>query len=293
MSGEADLLVIGDAMIDISVKPPRHRVGGAWASDILVSPGGLGNVAVSASSCGAITGFAGAVGNDAFGERYRMNLESNNVRTHLKISSSGTGLCVNLVWPDGERTMYTRRGANDDFRAHDLTEDTLQEYKMIFLSGFSLETGRSSSQIMEVTRKAREIGIRIALSGGAYNIIEQEMARFRELARLSEILILNDKEAAAFTGECELSKEIELLGRTTDTAVITTGPRGCIASLDGNTREFLTQETPVVDSTGAGDTFAGTFLGHLLRGEQASEAIKRALDAASQSVGHLGPRENQ
>ena len=288
-----DLLVIGDAMVDVTVKPSQGRRGGAYPSAILVSPGGLGNVAVAAAFSGARVGFVGKVGNDVLGQMYESDLRSNGILSFVRRCHLSTGICINFVHPGGERTMYTSRGANELLASRDVPDRLLRQTRMIFVSGFSMETANSATQIERICRRAKELGREVAVGGGAFNLIARRRERFCRLARdVADILILNEQEALTLTGKNAVAPALTALGGIVKFLVVTMGERGSALYRDGSSAHIplSSPRRKAVDTTGAGDVFAGTLLAGLLAGEDPTESIRLAHLRAGQSVTHLGPR---
>lgn len=287
--------MIGDAMVDVTVKPPRSRTGGAYPSAILVSPGGLGNIAVAAALSGARVGFVSKVGNDVLGDMYESDLRSNGILSFVRRCGlpTGTGICINFVHPSGERTMYTSRGANELLASQDVPDRLLRQTRMIFVSGFSMETANSATQIERICRRARASGSQVAVGGGAFNLIAGRRERFRRLASDNAgILILNEQEALALTGRNALKPALEALAAIVRFLVVTMGQRGSALYRDGSLTHIPSPSPrkKAVDTTGAGDVFAGTFLAGILRGKDPVESIRQAHLRAGLSVTHLGPR---
>ena len=102
--------------------------------------------------------------------------------------------------------------------------------------------------------------------------------------------ILNELEGEALSGRKE-SEEIcrEMLRKfPAEFVVLTLGPRGAIyADRSGTTRQAA-YDVPVVDTTGAGDTFTGYFLSAFAQGKNRAECLKWANAASSLAVGREG-----
>jgi sugar/nucleoside kinase (ribokinase family) len=110
--------------------------------------------------------------------------------------------------------------------------------------------------------------------------IELKKERVAEVISRLDILILNDAEARQFTGRVGLKSAADyILGLGPRAVVIKKGEHGALLF----TREeiFSAPGLPlekVVDPTGAGDSFAGGFIGHLARtGETSFAALKQAV----------------
>jgi hypothetical protein len=72
--------------------------------------------------------------------------------------------------------------------------------------------------------------------------------------------------------------------------VVTSGADGCTVIDRGGTAHIPAAAIRAVDATGAGDTFAGSFLGHLLAGAEPLIAARSAAQAAAGSCLHWGAR---
>jgi sugar/nucleoside kinase (ribokinase family) len=102
----------------------------------------------------------------------------------------------------------------------------------------------------------------------------------KEGLRLTDVLTINDEEARMLSGEYALpaaAKKILEMGPRY--LVIKKGEHGAL--LFGEDQVFYAPALPldeVVDPTGAGDSFAGGFLGHIARsGDISFKNMKRAL----------------
>lgn len=107
--------------------------------------------------------------------------------------------------------------------------------------------------------------------------ISGKLPTLREVIKRCDILILNDEEARELTGRSNLmtaTREIVTMGP--QTAIIKKGEHGAL--LYHNEKFFFAPAFPlekVVDPTGAGDTFAGGFLGYLAKANDFSERTLR------------------
>ena len=125
--------------------------------------------------------------------------------------------------------------------------------------------------------------------------IDHTPALLRELIRRTDVLTVSDQEAFALTGEHVLLKAVEGLQKQGATyIIIKRGEHG--AMLFYEDKKFFTPALPltkVCDPTGAGDTFAGGFIGYMAQTEDISfENMKNALvyatTLASFSVEQMG-----
>jgi sugar/nucleoside kinase (ribokinase family) len=106
----------------------------------------------------------------------------------------------------------------------------------------------------------------------------------------ARVLIVNRREAAVLTGACAPAEAAERLAEVADTAVVTLGPEGAVAVVDGRAVTAPGIDAgPVLDTTGAGDLFAAALAWGDLSGAEPEVAIRWANLYAGLSVGaHTG-----
>jgi ribokinase len=96
-------------------------------------------------------------------------------------------------------------------------------------------------------------------------------------------LFLNEREARELSGTKSLKRALDALARRVRGIVIKLGPRGAIAALDGVRAQAPAPRVRAVDTTGAGDSFAGGFVSAFLRGATLLDCLRlgNACGAAS------------
>lgn len=107
--------------------------------------------------------------------------------------------------------------------------------------------------------------------------IDSKRDALLEVVKRCDIMLLNDAEARQLCNTVSLQKAAkELMGMGVKRVIIKKGEHGCLMFSNGN--YFAAPAFPleiVRDPTGAGDTFAGGFVGFLARSEELSEEIYR------------------
>jgi fructose-1-phosphate kinase PfkB-like protein len=112
--------------------------------------------------------------------------------------------------------------------------------------------------------------------------IEGTPDELRKVLKRIDVLIINDSEARQLSGEANLVKAARALKRMGPcTVVIKRGENGVLTTCDGEAEFFAAPAMPleeVFDPTGAGDTFAGGFMGSLAASAKLDDAaVARAL----------------
>ena len=111
---------------------------------------------------------------------------------------------------------------------------------------------------------------------------------------LVDTFLINRSEGEALSGEKIPNRIIEKLEqRFPDaTLVLTLGDQGAFYSKDGSHIRVPSRKTEVVDTTGAGDTFAGYFLASLHAGSTPEEALQKACRASEICVSRPGAADS-
>lgn len=257
--------VIGDAFVDISVPVDGVNRGETYHRNISMSLGGTANVAVEVSRLGEDAKFVGKVGNDVFGEYFKENLRNNGVKDlTFRDDNHPTGLCVSLVYKDGERSMVADRGANNYLTMTEV-ESCLGEIEMseiIYFSGYSL---KSTPDVILYLMKKCYGNSRLWLNPGAPNIIGSSLEGI--IKDYVDTLILNLNEAKSLTKKEKIGDILSRLEEIVTLSVVTLGKEGCVIGDNGNVIQ-VPQNRVVegIDTTGAGDAFSAGYIAGKLRG---------------------------
>ncbi|MFI6098363.1 ribokinase [Lentzea sp. NPDC051213] len=271
------LLVLGSANADLVVEVGRRPAGGetVLGGDTVVLPGGKGaNTAVAAARVGASVALVGAVGGDGYGSLLRESLESSGVDTLLvKTSSRPTGIAYITVTPDGENSIVVSPGANADVSPSDVDAVSFDGARVLTCSlEVPLET------VIHAVDVAAEADVRTVLNLSPVAELPAET-----LARLT-VLIVNEHEAAQLAPTWH-----DLLELGPKAAIVTLGARGAaVVAMAGTVEVPSIQVDEVVDTTGAGDAFAGAFSARFAEGDTIVKAAEYAVKVAALSVTKAG-----
>ncbi|MCR3747034.1 ribokinase [Lentzea californiensis] len=271
------LLVLGSANADLVVEVGRRPAGGetVLGGDTVVLPGGKGaNTAVAAARVGASVALVGAVGGDGYGSLLRESLESSGVDTALvKTSSRPTGIAYITVTPDGENSIVVSPGANADVSPSDVDALSLGGTAVLTCSlEVPLET------VVHAIGAASRAGARTVLNLSP--VAELPAETLRQLT----VLIVNEHEAAQLAPDWR-----SLLDLGPSSAIVTLGSRGAAVVQESGVVEVPAIEVDeVVDTTGAGDAFAGALSARLAEGDDLVRAARYAAKVAALSVTKAG-----
>ncbi len=297
--GTLDLVVVGSINVDLVVHAdalprPGETVSGSRFERFF---GGKGaNQAVAAARAGAKVGFAGAVGDDAFGTEALADLaaEGIDVAAVRTLPGVATGIAAIVVDAKGENQIALAAGANARVDAAS-AEAALKRLKPGGFVALSFEV--PDAPLAAAARLAAKAGARVVASPAPVRKLADDILAAHPL------LVLNGDEAATLVDLhlLEMTTTAGAHGRAAGAAralaafcgapvVITIGADGAIVT-DGTTVTHVPgRRVPVVDTTGAGDTLAGVLAAGLAQGLPLAVAAARAVAAAALSVGAAGAR---
>lgn len=242
-------------------------------------PGGKGlNQSIAMARAGAAVFHAGKIGRD--GEFLKKILMADGVDcTWLKSSEGPNGSAIIQKDEDGQNAIICYPGSNGE-----ITEAEIDEVLAHFEEGDILVSQNEISNVPYLIETAGKRGLRIAFNPSPIDDTVLHM----DLSMVSW-LIINETEGYGLTGEEEPEKMVKkLITRYPRMAVILTlGENG---SMYCRENLILYQEAyryEVKDTTAAGDTFLGYFLGRY----ELEDDIKAALDMAAHAAGIAVSRE--
>ncbi|HXP05614.1 MAG TPA: ribokinase [Stellaceae bacterium] len=273
------IVVFGSINVDVLVPVPHLPGRGetVLGGDYRVAPGGKGaNQALAARRAGADVFMAGAVGGDSFAAIGLDLLRRDGVDLSLVATvERPTGCATITVDPDGENQIAVASGANLLAQAAQVFDRLLGPKTVLVL-----QREVPSEENAALIGRARARDARIVLSLAPAGSIAP--ARLEDI----DVLIANADEAAV------LGEPRTVALRLRQALVVTRGAEGAMAFLaDGATLAVPVLVVEPVDTTGAGDTFAGVLAAGLDAGLTLEPALRRASAAAALSCLALGAQE--
>lgn len=274
----SDVLVVGSANADLVVAVDRRPGGGetVLGGDTVLSPGGKGaNTAVAAGRLGADVALLGAVGDDPYGRLLLDSLRAAGVDTGLvRTSERPTGIAYITVTPDGENAILVSPGANSSLEPADV--DAVFDGAEVMV--VSLEVPLLT--VEHAVARAAERGVRVLL-----NLSPAARLSPETLGAL-DVLLVNEHEAAWLTEPGADPRRLLDLGPRA--AVVTLGAAGAVVVEPDGVTEVASPKVEAVDTTGAGDAFAGALAASIADGAGLVDAARQAVRVAAISVTRHG-----
>ena len=284
--------VVGSLNMDLVAKCPRLPKGGETlsGSEFLTTPGGKGaNQSVAVARLGVECSMVGRVGADSFGQELVRNLTDRGVDTSMVWVDQrvSTGVAMILVDEKGENSIVVIKGANGT-----LTPSDIEGLRDVFGSSSyvltQLETPVEAT--MAVARLCSELGRPLILDPAP----APSAPLPADLLSMVSVLTPNQTEAQVLTGlRVETEEDARKAGRLlcskgVKNAVVKLGEAGAVL-VNGESEYYCPGiKVDVVDTTAAGDCFAGALAVGLTEGLGWEKAISFANTAAALSVTRMG-----
>ena len=231
-----------------------------------IVPGGSAcNTIVGVGQLGGEARFIGQCGADNWGLQYENDIREHNVIPALLRSESPTGRVLSIITPDAQRTMFTFLGASAEMLPQDISKEDFEEAAIVHIEGYLLF---NPDLIEAALSAAQEAGAKISLDLASFTVVEQSKDLLEKLVdQYVDILMANEDEARAFTGQSDESAALKVLSEKADIAVLKVGPRGSFISHAGKDEIIKAMgDGNAMDTTGAGDLWAAGFLFGLVNG---------------------------
>ncbi len=294
----APLCVLGDFAWDVLIRTNTELLrGGDTFGEVMLTPGGsAANVSVWAARCGYDTHFVGKIGRDRFGLLAQEDLAAERVNAHLiETDAHLTGSVAVFVDHTGERSMVSGRGADFYLLPSELPSDIVRAAGHLHLTAWSFFVDPPRAAARKAARLAREAGATLSFDPGSFQMIG-EMGIDTFLGYTQDlgvdILLPNFEEGGMLTG---LDEPVAIAARLAELypgalVMLKLDAEGALVYEAGEATVVPPATNNLVDATGAGDSFAGSFLAHYLEHRDAVAAAQFATQISAWVIEHLGAR---
>lgn len=287
------VLCAGNVLVDILTRPiPEVRWDATtWVDDVIQSLGGNGsNTSFALATLGARVRLMGLVGRDPFGDYCRSVLNAAGADLTLVGNSRETTACsVVLVRPDGARALLHRPGASREAFPEPIrfTADVVAGCTHFHLANvYGLPLLRRHAG--ETFANARAAGLTTSLDTG-WDARGEWLPVAAPCFEHLDLLFVNRDEARMLAGTEEPREAARFFqARGTSCVIVKLGGDGCAIFTHGIECHLPAFRVPVVDTTGAGDCFAGGFLAARERGWDLERCARFANAVGALSVQSLG-----
>lgn len=249
-------------------------------------PGGKGaNQALAAAKLGDEVEFIGACGDDSFAPKLKSSLKSGGAEIDniFEVEGVSTGVAVITVDPEGNNRIIVSPGANYelDLEKIEKIKDKIIKAEIVLLQ-------------LEIPIKTIKKIVEIASANNTKIILDPAPAQKLSDHILSRVdyllpnegeldLLLTDAEAKSRSDKIDI-----LLNKGVKNIIVTEGEKGVNFYNKQQKLHLDSLKVKAVDTTAAGDVFAGSFAASLIKTNNFEEALDFAVKAAAYSVTKRG-----
>jgi len=286
----AQITVVGSINMDLVLQCSQFPKPGETvvAKSFREVPGGKGaNQAVAAARAGASVTMLGRVGDDAFASRLVRGLQDNEVDCEhvLDTPDCVSGLAMITIDQTGQNSIVAVAGANGRVSPEDVRK---QRQAIESSQTILLQLEIPSQTVLEVIEIAREANVRVILDPAP------GPGRFPKEVLHVDLICPNEHEAEELTGITVDSPErVEAAAQTLHQqgarhVVITLGSRGSFLWDEHGGRMIPALATDVVDTTAAGDAFAGALAVYWAEHGDLEQAVRFGNAAGAIAASKMG-----
>ena len=315
MTIKLDVVGIGNAMVDAVIPSnkteiEKHKINRDSMNLIdedlknnlhdqykikeMVGGGSLGNSMFGITSFGGNGSFIGKIKNDEIGIYLQKDMVREGLQFPLGFTSPdiSTGCCTIFVEDDGTRTMCTFLGAGTLIGPEDILPEHITNHQIAYLEGYLWDNQNAKMAMKKMVDICKSDNQKIAFTLSDLFCVDRHRDSFKELIENDvDILFANEDEIKAQCQSDSLDKAIEYAKSLNMIVAITKAKDGSVIVNNNEVIEINPIKVDkVVDTTGAGDLYAGGFLFGMAKNKNLSTCGHYASIAAAEIISHYGAR---
>jgi len=255
--------------------------------------------------------YVGAVGDDDLAEQLKeANKREGLDQVYQVKKGEKTGACAVIITGHSRSLVTTLRVAENFEKSHLSSPEVaplIIDASFFYVEGYFLSHGVESA--LELSSKSAAAGKTFVLNFSAPFIPKFFTKQLRDILPYTDVIIGNESEAEAWASATGLPDVKDLSGIARSIALLPKSnpsrPRIVIFTQGAQKTVVVTSDEPdspksfpvkpltdsqIVDTNGAGDAFAGGFLGALVAGKNLDESILAGHALASACVQQIGPQ---
>lgn len=257
------------------------------------SGGSCANTVATVGRLGGRAIYCGQVGEDQMGLLYASLMERACGAHRLRFTSiAATGKCLSIISRrDAERTMLTDLGAATRMPDLGVFGDEIARSKVAHFEGYMLLPGPNRQVVLEAMRLAAAGPGLVALDASDPFVVQQIQTTLWELlAEHVDVVFLNTEEARALArvDDTEVAARDIAERAKVRTVAVKLGAKGSLVVHEGVLHRIDAVRVQAIDTTGAGDAYAGGFLYALAHGWPVERAGRLASAVAALAVSQVG-----
>lgn len=262
---------------------PKKRASGGSAANTIYAVQALGLQAL----------YTCRLSHDATGDFFIADITRSGVKVNqnAQADSGRSGQCLVLITPDAQRTMMTDLGISVELGIDQVDEAALRNSRYYYVEGYMSASESATAASVRCREVCEAHGVNVSVSLSDPSMVE--FCRPSLEAMLGNgvtQLFCNEEEALSWAGTDRLDIAIAELKDIAPELYVTLGAKGSLAISREGTQEAPGVEVKPVDTTGAGDIYAGAVLAARCKGATPIEAARFANRCAAELVTRYGAR---
>jgi len=312
-----DLVGLGNAIVDIIVniedkfleinnleKGSMNLISSDESQKLLnnckvikqISGGSSANTVVCLAELGNEVQFIGRVKNDQFGNFFSSDIKKSKTIFNTPPTDDGasTAHSIILITPDAQRTMCTYLGASVEFEPKDIDFSSIKESKYLYLEGYLWDSELAKNAFVKAAQIAKLSNTKIILSLSDSFCVDRHRDSFLELIdNYVDIVFCNESVVLSLFKKDKLANCQGELATLCELVVVTLGSNGSlIINKDDIKIIKSTKKGKIIDTTGAGDIYAGGFIHGLIKNYSLEKCGEIGSICAGHIITQLGSRSN-
>jgi len=295
MEKKKKVLLLGGIIIDRYYEVESYPKPGQ-AAVILNSFDKVGgcaiNVAVTLQNLGAIPYVVSKLGDDENGRLIMSYVQSLALPTEcITIETNRkTGYCLTIIDKMGERTFFSFKGCENEFPSVVLPDELYKNITFSYVTGYYLLERGTASNALKLIKKLKDAGCRILFDPGPL-VAHMSISQLSTMLALSDLIIPNRYELELIKDKlalpCDLHKWLHKGG--CQYIVVKKGIEGVEVHTSEQSMKMRALQMKCVDTTGAGDSFAGGLIYALAYDFELRKAIELASGCGAYTTTVKGP----
>jgi sugar/nucleoside kinase (ribokinase family) len=253
----------------------------------LASGGSAANTLNGIANLGGNASFIGCVGDDKYGEFFKVDMLENGIKPHLFAGTVGTGTAITLMSSDSERTFATYLGSALELSANQLSPKLFEGYDYFHIEGYLVQ---NYDLIRTAIQLAKQAKCRVSLDLASYNVVEENLPFLTEMVENHvDILFANEEESRAFCGG-SAEDALSYFAKFVEYAIVKIGKKGSLVQHKKQIEHIGGRVVDVLDTNGAGDAYSAGFLYGLMTGMDLKSCGNLGAKLAGEVVRVVGPK---
>ncbi len=262
---------------------PKKRASGGSAANTIYAVQGFG-----LQAC-----YTCKLSHDPTGDFFVTDITASGVQINSNAQHEGSrsGRCLVLITPDAQRTMMTDLGISVELGVDQVHDEALKNSRYYYVEGYMSASASATEAAVHCREVCEANGVSVAVSLSDPSMVEFCRPTLEAmLGNGVNQLFCNEEEALSWAGTDRLDVAIAELKDIAPEVYLTLGAQGSLAISRDGRHEAPGVKVQAIDTTGAGDIYAGAVLAARCRDASPIDAARFANRCAAELVTRYGAR---